>query len=39
MVFVRFFPGEPAAKANGRQFEFIRLIRHLDAYGERYGNP
>jgi hypothetical protein len=39
MVFVRSFSGEPADKANDRQYEFIRLIRHLDAYEERYGNP
>ena len=29
---------ELAKKANGRQYEFLRLIRHLDAYVERYGN-
>ena len=38
MAFVRAFSGEPAGKANGRQYEFLRLIRHLDAYGERHGN-
>jgi hypothetical protein len=37
-VYVRDFTGEPAAKANGRQFEFVLLIRHLVAYGERHGN-
>ena len=39
IVFVRSFSGEPADKANGRQYEFARLIRHLDAYEERHGNP
>lgn len=38
MSFVRSFSGEPADKANGRQYEFIRLIRHLDAYEDRHGN-
>ena len=36
--FVREFSGEPADKANGRQYEFTLLIRHLDAYEERHGN-
>jgi hypothetical protein len=36
--FVRSFTGEPAEKANGRQYEFLRLIWHLDAYEERHGN-
>jgi hypothetical protein len=36
--FVRSFEGEPADLANGRQYEFIRLIRHLDVYGQRNGN-
>lgn len=27
-----------AKQANGRQFEFRWLIRHLDAFGERHGN-
>lgn len=36
--FVRSYTGEPADKANGRQYEFVRLIRHLDAYEEKYGN-
>jgi hypothetical protein len=35
--FVRLFTGEPADKANGRQYEFLRLIWHLDAYEERHG--
>src|SRR5258708_4908566 len=30
MAFVRSFSGESASLANGRQFEFIRLIRYLD---------
>jgi hypothetical protein len=38
MAFVRTFAGEPAELANGRQYEFARLIRHLDAYEERHGN-
>jgi hypothetical protein len=38
ITFVRSFSGEPAGKANGRQYEFIRLIRHLDAYEERHGH-
>ncbi len=38
MIFVRSFSGEPADKANGRQYEFIRLIRYLEAYEERHGN-
>ena len=38
MAFVRSFSGEPADKANGRQYEFLRLIWHLDAYEERHGN-
>ncbi|HEV3256902.1 MAG TPA: hypothetical protein VG013_08495 [Gemmataceae bacterium] len=38
IAFVRSFSGEPADKANGRQYEFICLIRHLDAYEVRHGN-
>jgi hypothetical protein len=38
IMFVRSFSGEPADKANGRQLEFMRLIRHLDVYEERHGN-
>jgi hypothetical protein len=38
IAFVRTFTGEPADKANGRQYEFSRLIRHLNAYEERHGN-
>jgi hypothetical protein len=38
IVFVRKFLGEPADKANGRQYEFLRLIWHLNAYEERHGN-
>jgi hypothetical protein len=38
ITFVRSFSGEPAAKANGRQYEFFRLIRYLQAYEERHGN-
>ena len=38
IAYVRSFEGEPAALANGRQYEFMRLIRHLDAFEERYGN-
>ena len=38
MAFVRTFSGEPADLANGCQYEFIRLISHLDAYEERHGN-
>ncbi len=37
MKFVRSFTGEPADKANGRQFEFKLLILHLKTYGERHG--
>jgi hypothetical protein len=32
ITFVPSFPGEPADKANGRQYEFMRLIWQLDAY-------
>lgn len=41
MKHVRSFIGQSATLkdlANGRQYEFLRLIRHLDAYEERYGN-
>jgi hypothetical protein len=38
ITFVRSFTGEPADLANGRQYEFIRLIRHLDEFGERHGH-
>jgi hypothetical protein len=38
LAFVRSFSGEPANLANGRQYEFVRLIRHLDAYEKRHGN-
>ena len=38
IAYVRSFAGEPAELANGRQYEFMRLIRHLDAFEERYGN-
>ena len=36
--YVRTFEGEPAEKANGRQYEFLRLLWNLDAYEERHGN-
>lgn len=36
--FMREFRGEPASKANGRQYEFVRLLCHLDAYGVQHGN-
>jgi hypothetical protein len=38
MPYVRFFPGEPKRKANGRQFEFLRLIQALERYGAKHGN-
>jgi hypothetical protein len=38
MAFVRSFSGEPAGMANGRQYEFLCLIRHRDAYEDHYGN-
>ena len=38
IAYVRSFNGEPAALANGRQYEFMRLIWHLDAFEERHGN-
>jgi hypothetical protein len=38
ILFVRTFAGEPASLANGRQYEFTCLIRHLQAYGERRGH-
>ncbi len=38
MEYVRSFSGEPAALANGRQYEFHRLIRHLDIYEVRNGD-
>jgi hypothetical protein len=38
VAFVQSFAGEPAALANGRLYEFIRLIRHLDVYEERHGH-
>lgn len=38
IVFARSFSGEPAAQANGRQYEFLRLIWHLDAYEGRHGS-
>ena len=31
------FQGEPASKANGRQYEILLLIRHLDEYEVRHG--
>ena len=36
--YVRRFGGEPADLANGRQYEFVRLIRLLDDYEARHGN-
>lgn len=39
VAYVRAFKGEPADLANGRQYEFMRLIRHLDAYEEKYAKP
>ena len=39
MKYVRSFSDTALAdKANGRQYEFLRLIWHLDAYGERHGD-
>lgn len=35
---VRSFAGEPATLANGRQYEFMRQLWHLDKYEERHGH-
>jgi hypothetical protein len=36
--YMRSFSGEPAALANGRQYEFTRLLWHLNAYEKQHGN-
>lgn len=38
MIFVRSFSGEPASLANGRQFEFVCLIRHLNRFEDQHGD-
>jgi hypothetical protein len=38
IAYVRSFSGEPADLANGRQYEFLRLLWHLDAYQDEHGN-